>query len=126
MDIVIDNTTTKPTSNPKRRRTREDWQALVKDWESSKQTQQAFCQERGLCYRQFNQWKSRFKQESLSEQENNVAPQFVPIQLKTPASLVSPSGVQVVLPNGIRIEVSSEHHMPVLISSVKALAGLSC
>ena len=111
MDIVIDNTSTTNTSKPKRRRTRENWQALFKEWENSSQTQQAFCQERGLCYRQFNQWKSRFKQEGLIEQKDNTAAQFVSIHLKAPASVVSTSGVQVYLPNGIRIEVPSANNM---------------
>ena len=120
MDIIIDNTSITNTPKPKRRRTREDWLALVKTWEDSKQTQQAFCQDRSLCYRQFNQWKNRFKQ------ENNTVAQFVPVQLKTPTRVASPSGVQVVLPNGIRIEIASEHHVPLLVDSVKALAALSC
>ena len=126
MDIMSDDAINTTPQKTKRRRTREDWQALVSAWESSNQTQQAFCQDRGLCYRQFNQWKSRFKQESLAEQENNVAAQFVPIQLKPPAGPRPSMGVQVYLPNGIRIDVSSEHEVPVLLGSAKALMALSC
>ncbi len=37
------------------RRSKADWECLVKEWRDSGQTQLAFCQERNLCYRQFNQ-----------------------------------------------------------------------
>ena len=126
MGIIADDTINTTPQKTKRRRTREDWQALVKDWENSNQTQLAFCQDRGLCYRQFNQWKSRFKQEGLIEQENNAAAQFVPVHLKSAASNASDVGVKVVLPNGIRIEIASEHQVAVLLGSVKALMTLSC
>ena len=127
MDIIVDNTANQATENKKRRRTRQDWQILVQTWESSNQTQLAFCQDHGVCYRQFSQWKSRFMQEALTEQENNNATaQFVPIQLKSSASTTPTSGVQVCLPNGIRIEVSSEEYVPVLVGSAKALMDLSC
>ncbi len=123
MDSIVDSTTNQ--QNRKRRRTREDWKRLVKAWESSTQTQQAFCQTRGLCYRQFSQWKSRFKSESLAEPENN-ATHFVAVQLSSPVSAQVTSGVQVYLPNGIRIEITSEHHLSLLLGSAKALMALSC
>ena len=124
MDIVIDNTSKMGASERKRRRTREDWKALVNAWESSNQTQQAFCQKHGLCYRQFSQWKSRFKSEHLIEAQSDET-QFVPIQTQSPVHTQA-SGVQVYLPNGIRLEISNEHHLPVLVNSAKALMALSC
>ena len=121
MVSVIDISAHETKQNVKRRRTREDWQALVEAWESANQTQKAFCQERGLCYRLFNHWKSRFKVERLSSPDIGET-QFVPVQLKSPVSTTS--SVQVHFPNGIRIEIASEQDLPVLLGSAKALLAL--
>ena len=57
-----------PPAKPNRtRRTQSDWAALVKEWEASNQTQKDFCKDRGLCYRNFSQWKSRIKKQTTPE-----------------------------------------------------------
>jgi len=124
MDRIVD-VTNETKRHKKPQRGRAHWQVQVEAWEQSNQTQQAFCKEHNLCYRQLSHWKNRFKLERLSESEVNEA-QFVPIKLASPVSTVVTPGVQIYLPNGVRIELSNEQHLPLLLCSAKALMALSC
>lgn len=83
------------------RRNKSDWQQLVNEWQDSGKTQLAFCQERNLCYRQFNQWKSQFRKEKASDKAGNEG-HFIPVTVAKP-SPVDPHQVEVILPNGIQI-----------------------
>ena len=124
MNMIENTPSGEGAKQVKCRRTKQDWKALVEAWEASSQTQVAFCQERNLCYRLFNQWKNRFKQEK-SEPSDEVA-HFVPVQIKSTASEISRPGIQVHLPNGIRLEMGGEGDLPLLVASAKALLVLSC
>ena len=124
MDRIVDGSN-ETTLHKKPRRGRAYWQMQVEAWEHSEQTQQSFCKDHGLCYRQLSHWKNRFKLERLSESEP-IEAQFVPIKLTSPVSTAVTPGVQIYLPNGVRIELSSEQHLPLLLCSAKALMALSC
>lgn len=114
----------KKGTNKKCRRTRGDWQALVEAWQRSDQTQRAFCQQRGLCYRQFSQWKSRLKSELVATpQEESMA--FIPIRWQAPPPS-SVQGLPIILPNGIRIVIHDQAHLSWLPGIAKALIGVSC
>ena len=125
MDIIVNNTAQKTGPKSKIRRTRDDWIELVAAWEGSNQTQQAFCQERALCYRQFNQWKSRFKKERGSVPQCD-AEKFVPVQLKSSVIAQPVNGVQVRLPNGIQIDASHDGDLNLTLSLAKELVAISC
>lgn len=125
MDMIVDNTTTKlPPQTKRQRRTRNDWRTLIEAWACSGQTQRAFCQERELCYRQFSQWKSRFKTQHAEDPDADV-PTFVPVHVK-PSGEETTQAMQIVLPNGIRLENICKRHLPILPGVAEALMTLSC
>lgn len=113
-----------PTANPKNRRTRADWQALIEAWRQSSQTQSAFCQEQGLCYQQFSKWKRRLASEASPDPDITAAA-FIPVHWQS--AQPSPSqGLPIVLPNGIRIVIHEQAHLSWLPGIAQALIGVSC
>jgi len=44
---------------PHQRRSRDEWQRLLTEYQESKLSQRAFCQQRGLTLSTFNHWKRR-------------------------------------------------------------------
>lgn len=122
MDMIIDNTTANLPQSKKRRRTRNDWLTLVEAWERSGKTQRAFCEDRGLCYRQLSQWKSRFKLERAGE---SAATEFIPVHVKPSSEGVNKT-LQIVLPNGICLELADESQLSLLSGVARALMTLSC
>jgi hypothetical protein len=78
------------------------WQAHIKCWGQSGQTQVAYCRANGLAVHQFTYWKKRFYRGA----DTGVA--FVPLQLGGNLPVpVSRCSFNLFTPNGCRIEVGS-------------------
>ena len=68
-----------------KKRTSEQWQVLISDYEASGLTIRGFCKEQGICRKHFGQRRQLlFKKTNL-----NAASTFVPV--KVPASHVKPT-----------------------------------
>ena len=105
-------------------RSREEWEQLISAWGQSGQSQKAFCESKGLCYRNFCQWKSRLKQDVQETQADSAS--FLPIQV-TEKRAGTPKGLQAAtanLPNGIKL--SLEGDVQTLAALIKALSVSSC
>jgi hypothetical protein len=77
------------------------WQAHIKCWGQSGQTQVAYCRDNGLAPHQFTYWKKRFK-------KPDAGVSFVPLQLTGNWPVpVKKSSLNLVTPNGYRIEVEN-------------------
>lgn len=86
------------------RRSAEQWQALVEQWQQSGQSAKDFCRERQLGYASFCQWRKRLAgpQAASSAGDHSEEPAFVDL-----ASLASSSagGWDIVLSLGDGVEL---------------------
>lgn len=109
------------------RRTRNDWLTLIKEWEGSGQTQQAFCRSRSLCYRRFNQWKNRTtKEKDYDESSLDAEPIFVPVQLNTVSETARDTPIVITLPNRIQVSLSNQGELSPVLALIQQLLILSC
>jgi len=92
------------------------WKEHSESWKTSGLTQQAYCEQEGISYRSFiyqhNRLASKSKKASLKFIE--AKPESVAIS--------QAAGLQLMLPNGIRIGVGADIN-PVLLQTVLSVAG---
>ena len=93
----------------KRRRSRQQWRALVEGWEASDLSQKAYCEREGVAPRNWRRWRRRFQEEpegAGSEAATPARVRLVPVEL---IGGDEPSGNGCALPlalgDGMRIEV---------------------
>ena len=89
----------------RKRRTRSQWAQIFSDYEASGLTQRRFCDERGVAYSSFCNWRKRLSQEDISSPLIEL-----PMDLsmsKTPSSFASTSDwrVELELGKGILIRI---------------------
>jgi hypothetical protein len=93
------------------------WKEHSEGWKASGMTQQAYCEQEGISYRSFvyqhNRLTSQSKKAPLKFIEAKPAPTVISSQT---------SGLQLLLPNGIRIGIGTEIN-PVLLQTVLSVAG---
>lgn len=100
------NSTNTHTSRP--RRSAEQWQALIEEWQDSGISAAQFCTERAIGYASFCQWRKRLSAPDKNiEQERKAHPGF--IDLSTLSS-GSPSGWEIVLSLGNGVELKLSQH----------------
>jgi|SRR5580704_9746113 hypothetical protein len=93
------------------------WKKHSEAWKASGITQQSYCEQEGISYRSFvyqhNRLVSQTKQSSLNF-----------IEAKAESAVISnpAAGLQLMLPNGIRIGIGAEIN-PVLLQTVLNVAG---
>lgn len=84
------------------RRTPEQWQKLMEQFESSGKTQEQFCQSRGIALATFTMWRRKLKATALAP----TAPAFVQVHLPQNAEVLplessEPVDLVVELPYGV-------------------------
>lgn len=96
------------TSNPSRkRRTPEQWQQVVNDWQQSGQSARAFCTEQSIGYASFCQWRKRLStSEALNEPE--PAPSFVDLGALTEGNGSGGWRIVLSLGNGVELRLSQD------------------
>jgi hypothetical protein len=92
------------------------WKDHSEAWKASGITQQAYCEQEGISYRSFVYQHNR-----LMSQSKKTPLNFIEAK---PESAVSShaAGLQLMLPNGIRIGIGAEIN-PVLLQTVLSVAG---
>ena len=93
------------------------WKDHSEAWKASGITQQAYCEQAGISYRCFVYQHNR-----LMSQSKKLPLKF--IEAKPESAVISgpASGLQLMLPNGIRIGIGAEIN-PVLLQTVLTVAG---
>ncbi len=66
---------------PRKRRSREEWQRLVKEQQASELNQTAFCERHAIGLASFGQWKHRFQRETPTAKTGKITQK----KLDTPA-----------------------------------------
>jgi len=78
---------------------RDYWQSQIEAWQSSGQSQQAFCRVHDLKYAQFMYWRRKFRQRMTSSSVK-ASSGFVTV---LPMAGAATGGLSLVLPNGIEL-----------------------
>ena len=83
------------------------WQSILADWESSKESQKAYCQRLGLNLHTFSYARSKLKK------DNTLKPTFIPIAVSSSEDKKNRNINMITLenPQGLKI------HFPYLLSS---------
>lgn len=96
-----------------RRRTREQWQALVAGWPRSGLTQAQYCARHGISLSSFQYWRARLRKAAkdlASERRSDPAAsvRLLPVELsREPRSAAQEAPLTLVLSNGLRLEVTA-------------------
>ncbi len=88
--------------------------ALIEHWQSSGQSQVAYCKEASLAYHIFHYWYKVYREEKQSTKA--AASAFVALQLKPAAAPCTPYA-ELILPNGKRLVF----HQPVEVQILQLL-----
>lgn len=98
-------------------RSKEYWKEHSESWRESDLSQKAYCEREGISYRSFiyqhNRLMNRSKKAPVHFIEAKPAPAVINNQV---------SGLQLILPNGIRIVISADIN-PALLQTVLSVAG---
>ena len=93
------------------------WQEHSEAWKASGITKQAYCKQVGISYRRFIYQHNRLLIQTKKGSLNFIEAKAESAVISSPAS-----GLQMMLPNGIRINIGAELN-PVLLQKVLSVAG---
>ena len=105
--------------------TREEWLELVKGWETSGQTQSAYCQDKGLKKATFGKWRSKFitsgevKSLAVNKRDKNndksgtkSSGGFIPFDVVSSKHSSIGNMIEIMLPHGIIVKVPVDASAP--------------
>ena len=98
-------------------RTQGLWKEHSEAWRASGITQQAYCEQEGISYRSFVYQHNR-----LMSQSKKAPLNFIEAKAESAVISSQAAGLQLMLPNGIRIGIGAEIN-PVLLQTVLSVAG---
>ena len=98
------------------------WREHSDAWKSSGLTQAEYCKQQGISYQSFVYQHNRI----ASKAQRKTAMSFVEAKPEAVAVSAQAAGLQLMLPNGIRVGITNEVS-PILLKAVLTIAGgLSC
>lgn len=97
------------------------WKDHSEAWKASNMTQQAYCEQAGISYQSFVYQHNRMNKQSKSSQLN-----FIEVKAELPKINSRNVGLQLMLPNGIRIGIESELNDALLKSVLNIAGGIKC
>lgn len=93
------------------------WKEHSESWKTSGLTQQAYCEQEGISYRSFIYQHNR-----LASKSKKASLKFIEAKPESVAISSQAAGLQLMLPNGIRIGIGADIN-PVLLQTVLSVAG---
>ncbi len=93
------------------------WKTYSEAWKTSGLSQRAYCEQKGISYRSFVYQHNR-----IVSQSKKVPLKFIEAKAESVAISSQSTGLQLMLPNGIRIGISAEVNS-VLLQTVLRVAG---
>ena len=112
-DEPLSQTAPETPSPPSGRLTRQEAEALLAEWQVSQLSLVGFARERGIDVKRLYVWRQRFR----SEPSNDMRLAEVSMS----ASSSPGSGVVIIAPNGVRLEISSHWQVGSIAALCKAL-----
>ena len=99
-----------------------EWAKHIQQYDESKLTRKAYCEQNSLNYDQFGYWKKKLKDQAHNkpkQQHNTVPSQFIPVSVKS-----SPinTGLSISLPNGVVFKGVEEQNQTLTLAIIKALS----
>jgi len=107
-----------------REQKRQFWHTHIQDQENSGLPQRAYCKNHGLHYASFTRWRGlALKARKVNEplKASSASTQLVPVQLTSSVALANDPSVDLVLPNGVRIERITDHNVGVVSALIAQL-----
>lgn len=93
------------------------WRQQIEAWQSSGQTQQAYCRANELSYHRFGYWRRKFRQQSQDAQSQKGSG-FVPVTRAGP----SPAGLSLAFPSGLVLRGIVSDNLPVVYQLLSRLS----
>ena len=107
-----------------RAKKQEYWSEQNHLWESSELSQQKFCEQQGLSYRQFIFWRGHLKERKLSRSKPKLLKiTTAPTRLNTEVITEPNSHLEVILPSGIKLYIKSEADINKAGALIQLLGG---
>ena len=94
------------------------WLQQIEAWQSSGQTQQAYCKTNALSYHRFGYWRRKFRQQSQAAQGRQGSG-FVPV---THAAASRSAGLSLVLPSGLVLRGIAGDNLPIVYQLLSRLS----
>jgi len=92
------------------------WLQQIEAWQSSGQTQQAYCKTNDLSYHRFGYWRRKFRQQSQEAQSQKG---FVPV---THSAISQPTGLSLAFPSGLVLRGIAGDNLPVVYQLLSRLS----
>lgn len=101
------------------------WSEQNRQWESSGLSQQKFCKEHNLSYRQFVHWRGLLNKSDIRKSE----PKLLKISTRSAHpkkdTLIEPeSCLEVILPTGIKLQIKTEADISKASTLIQLLGGV--
>ena len=93
------------------------WLQQIEAWQSSGETQQAYCKTNELSYHRFGYWRRKFRQQS-QEVQSQKGSGFVPV---TPSATPPSAGLSLVFPSGLVLRGIAGDNLPVVYQLLSRL-----
>ena len=93
------------------------WQQQIETWQSSGQTQQAYCKANDLSYHRFGYWWRKFRQQA-QEVQSQKGSGFVPVTHSAPSQC---TGLSLALPSGLVLRGIAGDNLPIVYELLSRL-----
>ena len=94
------------------------WLQQIEAWQSSGQTQQAYCKANELSYHRFGYWRRKFRQQS-QEVQSQKGSGFVPV---TPSAATQSAGLSLAFPSGLVLRGIAGDNLPLVYQLLSRLS----
>jgi hypothetical protein len=94
------------------------WLQQIEAWQSSGQTQQAYCKTNELSYHRFGYWRRKFRQQSQAAQSQKDSG-FVPV---THSATSQSAGLSLAFPNGLVLRGIAGDNLPIVYQLLSRLS----
>lgn len=94
------------------------WLQQIEAWQSSGQTQQAYCKANKLSYHRFGYWRRKFLQQS-QEAQSSKGSGFVPV---THSATSRSTGLSLALPSGLVLRGIAGDNLPIVYQLLSRLS----
>ena len=103
----------------------EYWSEQNQLWQSSTLSQQKFCEEQGLSYRQFVFWRGHLKAQKLDCSEPKLLKISTEVARPKSMAISEPSSnLEVILPSGVKLYIKSEADINKAGALIRLLGGI--
>jgi transposase-like protein len=105
------------------RRSAGQWRTLIERYERGSATLARFCEREGVAPSTFQYWRRRLREAAASASAPSAAARLVAVQVRQEPIAPAPTGLRLVLPSGVGIEVQADFDPATLRRVVEVLGA---